>query len=386
LKPGRFVCKNPGFKQGKVYLVEWRPMTLTPVTNRSAAWPRLGMRWSVLLLLLLGLLLAFALSLAIGSVQIPLDNVLRILLGGTPDRATWDDIIFKFRLPKAITAMLAGAALSVSGLQMQTLFRNPLADPFVLGISSGASLGVALVILGSGLTGVFILAGMSLFGDFSLALAASLGASAVLGVVLLMARRIQHTLTLLVLGLMFGYLTSAIVSLLIYTSLPERVQAFNLWSAGSFAGVTWGQLRVLAPLLTLGLALAQTLSKSLNALLLGEGYARTLGMDVSWVRRRIILSAALLAGVTTAFCGPVGFIGIAVPHIGRMLFRSADHRLLLPACVLLGAIVALLADMIAQSPGGQLVLPLNVVTSLFGVPIVIWLLLRQRQFEGRLTD
>jgi iron complex transport system permease protein len=207
-----------------------------------------------------------------------------------------------------------------------------------------------------------------------------------LGVVLLMARRIQHTLTLLVLGLMFGYLTSAIVSLLIYTSLPERVQAFNLWSAGSFAGVTWGQLRVLAPLLTLGLALAQTLSKSLNALLLGEGYARTLGMDVSWVRRRIILSAALLAGVTTAFCGPVGFIGIAVPHIGRMLFRSADHRLLLPACVLLGAIVALLADMIAQSPGGQLVLPLNVVTSLFGVPIVIWLLLRQRQFEGRLTD
>lgn len=344
------------------------------------------MRWSVLLLLLLGLLLAFALSLAIGSVQIPLDNVLRILLGGTPDRATWDDIIFKFRLPKAITAMLAGAALSVSGLQMQTLFRNPLADPFVLGISSGASLGVALVILGSGLTGVFILAGMSLFGDFSLALAASLGASAVLGVVLLMARRIQHTLTLLVLGLMFGYLTSAIVSLLIYTSLPERVQAFNLWSAGSFAGVTWGQLRVLAPLLTLGLALAQTLSKSLNALLLGEGYARTLGMDVSWVRRRIILSAALLAGVTTAFCGPVGFIGIAVPHIGRMLFRSADHRLLLPACVLLGAIVALLADMIAQSPGGQLVLPLNVVTSLFGVPIVIWLLLRQRQFEGRLTD
>jgi iron complex transport system permease protein len=214
--------------------------------STAHTWPRLGLRrltWAAMLGLLI---LFFLLSLAIGSVAIPLDNVVRILLGGTPERATWADIVFKFRLPKALTATLSGAALAVSGLQMQTLFRNPLADPFTLGVSSGASLGVAIVLLSAGATGSLLLNSLGLLGDLGLAAAAGLGAAATLLAILVVARRIQNTVTLLILGLMFGYLTNALVSLLIYFSLPERIQAFTLWSAGSFGGVTWSQMRVFA--------------------------------------------------------------------------------------------------------------------------------------------
>lgn len=355
--------------------------TTTP-TLPETAWPHLGLRRSVFFVLLVGLLLVFLLSLAVGSVSIPLDNVLRILLGGIPDRATWTDIVLKFRLPKALTATLSGAALAVSGLQMQTLFRNPLADPYTLGVSSGASLGVAIVVLSVGATGSMLLTSLGALGDLGLAAAAGLGAAATLGAVLLVARQVQNTITLLILGLMFGYLTSALVSLLIYFSLPERIQSFTLWAAGSFGGVTWSQMRVFAPVLLVGLILAHLMPKSLNALLLGETYARTLGLNVRRVRLWIILSASLLAGTVTAFCGPLGFLGVAVPHLCRSLFNSADHRVLVPTSVILGASLALLADLIAQLPGSQYVLPLNVITSLFGVPVIIWVVLRQRQMKA----
>ena len=353
---------------------------MTEISVVENPWPRLGLRRLVLVGLLAALVTAFMLALALGSVSIPLDNVLRILLGGEPDRATWTDIVWKFRVPKALTAALAGAALAVSGLQMQTLFRNPLADPFVLGVSSGASLGVAFVVLSIGSTGTLLVASLGFFGELGLAAAAA-GAGLVLGAVLLVARRIQNTLSLLILGLMFGYLASALVSLLIYFSAPERVQAFNLWSSGNFGGVTWNQMQVYAPTVGLGLGLALVLPKPLNAFLLGEAYARSLGVNVPHARRLIILSSALLAGVVTAFCGPIGFIGVAVPHLCRSLFNTGDHRILVPTSILLGATVALLADVIAQLPGGQQVLPVNVITSLFGVPVIVWVLLRQRQLR-----
>ena len=351
-------------------------------TVAEIVWPRLGLRTVVLLGLLGALLVAFLLSLALGSVRIPLDNVVRILLGGTPDKATWADILFKFRLPKAVTALLAGAALAVSGLQMQTIFRNPLADPYILGVSSGASLGVALVMLSVGAAATKVIGTLGLYGDLGLVVAASLGSMLVLGLVLLVAQRVQSTLTLLILGLMFGYLTSALVSLLIYFSLPERVQVFSLWSAGSFGGVTWSQQRVFAPTIVLGLVVAHLLPKSLNALLLGDIYARSLGVNVVQVRRWIILCASLLAGAATAFCGPIGFLGVAVPHLCRTLFNTADHRVLVPTSMLLGGTIALLADLLAQMPGSQAVLPVNVVTSLFGVPVIIWMLLRQQQLRA----
>jgi len=339
-------------------------------------------RWFFPLLLFL-LLLAFVLSLTFGSVSIPFEQVVRILLGSAPEKASWADILFKFRLPKALTAVLVGAALSAAGLQMQTLFRNPLADPYILGVSSGASLGVALVILGAGSGGsaLTFVAGLGTFGNFTLAIAASVGAAVVLGAVLLLSRRVQSTLTLLVTGLMFGYLASAIVSLLIYFSQPERVQVFSLWTAGSFGGVTWEQMRVFAPVALIGLTIALVMVKPLNALLLGDDYARSLGLNVRRARTWIIVSASILAGVSTAFCGPIWFIGVAVPHVARTLFKTANHRILLPASLLMGAIFALLADLIAQAPGSQRVLPLNVVMSLFGVPIILSIILRQRQLR-----
>ncbi len=351
-------------------------------TAIETAWPRLGLRTVVLMGLLGALVVAFLLSLALGSVAIPLDNVVRILLGGTPDKATWADILWKFRLPKALTALFAGAALAVSGLQMQTLFRNPLADPYILGVSSGASLGVALVLLSAGATATKVVGSLGLYGDLGLVVAASLGSALVLGLVLLVAQRVQSTLTLLILGLMFGYLTSALVSLLVYFSLPERVQVFSLWSAGSFGSVTWSQQWVFAPVIGGALLVSHLLPKSLNALLLGDTYARSLGVNVVQTRRWIILCASLLAGTATAFCGPIGFLGVAVPHLCRTLFNTADHRVLVPTCMLLGGTIALLADVIAQLPGSQTVLPVNVVTSLFGVPVIIWMLLRQQQLRA----
>jgi iron complex transport system permease protein len=360
-------------------------VSVTPVVTKTApttTWPRLGVRRVVLVLLLAGLVGMFLLSLLIGSVTIPLGDILTILIGGEPARSTWTTIVRDFRLPKAITAMLAGAALAVSGLQMQTLFRNPLADSYVLGVSSGASLGVALVVLSVGTTGSILMAGIGLLGDFGLALAAFIGSALVLSLILFVAARVQSVMTLLILGLMFGYAIGAVVSLLLYFSIAERIQVYVNWTFGSFGGVTWSQMAIFASMIIVGLVSAFFLSKPLNAMLLGETYARSMGLNVRRTRLWIIVTTALLAGPVTAFCGPIAFIGIAVPHLCRGLFGTSDHRILIPGVVMLGAIVALVADLIAQIPGSQIILPLNAVMALIGAPVVIWIILRRRNLRN----
>jgi iron complex transport system permease protein len=335
------------------------------------------LKWITLLLAIIAL---FALVLAWGSASIPLEQVLKILFTGEADKASWVSIVTKVRLPKALTALLAGAALAVSGLVMQTFFRNPLAGPYILGISSGASLGVGLVVLAGG-TASGLVVGIGLGGDFLLAAAASVGAAAALGIVLIAARRVENSLTLLVLGVMFGSFTSAIVSLLMYFSAPERVQSYIQWTFGSFSTVTISQLAPLAIGVIAGLIVTGALAKSLNALLLGEDYARTMGLSVGRVRLLIVTGTALLAGTVTAFCGPVGFIGTAVPHLCRALFKTSDHRILLPACGLMGAGIGLAAALIAEMPGSDLILPLNAITALMGAPVVMFVLMRQRQLH-----
>jgi iron complex transport system permease protein len=351
-------------------------------------WPRLGIRRVALVGMLAATVFMFLVSLAFGSVSIPLDQIVTILMGGEAARDTWPTIVWMFRLPKALTAVLAGAALAIAGLQMQTLFRNPLADPFVLGISAGASLGVALVVLGTAALGVVgggvsrtFLAGIGLLGELGVVGAACIGAGSVFGLIMLVSRRLQSTVTLLVLGLMFGYATSAIVSVLIYFSAPDRIQAFAAWGFGSFGAVTWQQLRVLVPVVLLGLAIAYAASKSLNALLLGEGYARTMGLNVRRARFWLLTGSALLAGAVTAFCGPIGFLGVAVPHLARSLFRTADHRILVPAVILIGATLALGFDVVSQMPGTNRTLPLNAVTALLGAPLIGWVILRRQHLR-----
>jgi iron complex transport system permease protein len=341
----------------------------------------LGWRPLVLILLLAGLIGVFLVSLAMGSVHIPLDQIITVLLGGEADKASWTNIVLKFRIPRVLTAALAGAALGVSGLMMQTFFRNPLAGPFVLGISSGASLGVALVVLSAGSASGVLLAGLGLSGDLLLATAAALGSGATMLLVLLVANRVQSSMTLLILGLMMGYLVSALVNLLLYFAIPERIQAYISWTFGSFRGVTWNQMPILAGGVLIGLLIAVALVKSLNALLLGEGYARSLGVNLRLTRMALVSATAILAGTVTAFCGPIGFVGIAVPHLCRSLFNTSDHRLLVPGTVLMGALVAVIAGLIAEVPGAELVLPLNAVTALIGAPVVIVVILRQRNLQ-----
>jgi iron complex transport system permease protein len=346
-------------------------------------WPRLGLRRFAIIGILAVLILFFLLSLAIGSINIPLRDVIKILLGKTSEKASWENIVLMFRLPRAVTAILAGAALSVAGLQMQTLFRNPLAGPFILGINSGAGLGVALVILGVGAVGAnSMLSNLGLFGDFGVVIAASIGSGCVLAVVLIVARRVQSAMTLLILGLMFGYATGALVSILLYFSVAERIHSYINWTFGSFAGVTWAQMKVLAPVIILGLTIAHLSVKPLNALLLGEDYARSMGLAVKRARFFIITSTAILAGAITAFCGPIGFLGVAVPHLCRSLFATSDHRVLVPTVAIIGAILALIADLVAQMPSHHTVLPLNAITSLIGAPVVTWVILRRRNLSA----
>lgn len=359
-----------------------RPFTSSPKSaTKEHVWPHLGIRKAALALLLLSLASVFLLSIALGSVSIPLKDILAVLTGGQASQASWTTIILNFRLPKSLTAVMAGAALAVSGLQMQTFFKNPLAGPFVLGINSGASLGVALVVLTAGTTGSLLLAGLGLIGDLGMVIAASMGAGLVLLLVLLLARQIQSSMTLLILGLMFGYAASALVTLLLNFSISERIRTYLNWTFGSFGGVTWGQLPVMIPVILIGLLLAVLMTKPLNALLLGETYARSMGLNVRRARLWILTSTAILAGTVTAFCGPIGFIGVAVPHLCRSLFSTSDHRILIPATILMGGLVALAADIIAQVPGNQVILPLNAVTALIGAPVVIWMILRRRDLR-----
>ena len=336
---------------------------------------RLGLIGLVVLLLALG-----CLSLSLGSVLIPADQVLTILAGGTPEKASWGTIVLQFRFPRVLTAGLAGAALAVSGLQMQTLFRNPLAGPFVLGINAGASLGVALVVLAIRLVGGTVWGqGLGWLGNIGVVTAAGLGSALSLVLVLAVARHVQNSMTLLILGLMVGYITNGLVTILLYFSTAEQAQSYLLWTFGSFTGVTWPQLTLMAPVVLIGLAIAQLCFKSLNLLLLDDVRAVSLGLNISQSRLWIILSASLLVGVVTAFCGPIAFLGIAVPHLCRSLFHTLDHRWLVPTTTIMGAILAIVADLIAQLPGQSVTLPLNAVTALIGAPVVTWIILKRQQ-------
>ncbi len=339
-------------------------------------------RVTLLMMGLMGLLIImFGINLGAGSVTIPLDQVLTILVGGEPDRNTWTSIILQFRLPKAITAALSGAALSVSGLQMQTLFANPLAGPFILGINSGASLGVALIVLGVQWLGLTELTQSFRFvSDVGITAAAFCGSVSTLLIVLMVAQRVRNSLTLLLLGLMLGYVTNALVTVLLQFSLTEQIQTYLNWTFGSFSNVTQQQLWILGSTVGLALIFAFGMSKVMNVLLLGETQAQSLGLATQVARVWLIGISALLTGVVTAFCGPISFIGVAVPHLARRCFKTVDHCVLVPGTLLLGSILALVADLIAQLPGHDSVLPLNAITALIGSPIVITAIL-QRQTQ-----
>lgn len=312
----------------------------------------------------------FAADIAVGSVSIPIRDVWAALTGGECDPTT-ARIIRDIRLMKAVVALVAGAALAVSGLQMQTLFRNPLAGPYVLGVSSGASLGVALFILGAPMAG---LTGHAWLSSLGVAGAAWIGAAATLALVAAISTRIKDIMVILILGMMISSGVSAIVQILQYLSAEEALKSFVVWTMGSLGDVTATQLALLLPAVAAGAALSVAAIKSLNMLLLGENYARSMGLDLRRSRSIILLSTTLLAGTVTAFCGPIGFIGLAMPHVARVIFRNADHRTLMPAAALTGAASLLLCDMVAK----LLALPVNSITALLGIPVVIWVVVRNR--------
>lgn len=314
--------------------------------------------------------LLFAADIAVGSVNIALSDIWATLTGGECDAVT-ARIIIDIRLMKAIIAILAGAALSVSGLQMQTLFRNPLAGPYVLGVSSGASLGVALFILGGPLLGF---TASPLLTTLGTAGAAWFGAAAILALVASVSRRIKDIMVILILGMMIGSAVSAIVQIMQYLSNEEALKSFIVWTMGSLGDVTSSQLLLVAPAIIAGLIIAVSVIKPMNMLLLGESYARTMGLNIQRTRTLILLSTTLLAGTVTAFCGPIGFIGLAIPHVARILFRNADHRILLPAAALSGAIALLVCDIFSK----LLTLPVNTITALLGIPIVIWVVIKNK--------
>ena len=330
---------------------------------------------------LLALLAAmFVLSVGLGSTWIAPREVAAALFGGAQERTPAAIIVETIRLPRTLTGALAGAALGVAGLQMQTLFRNPLADPFALGVSSGASLGVAVVVRGTGFGAAAMFgATLGLAGDAVIIAAAILGASIVLFVVLLVSARIESPTTVLILGLMFGYASSAMVTVLVGATDPSRLQTWAAWQFGSFSGVTWQRLRLFVPLIAAGLLLAVLTTKQLNALLLGEDYARSMGVPVRRARTLAMLCASLLGAVVTAFCGPISFLGIAVPHVCRGLLRTSDHRVLVPAVMMMGGSVALAAQIASLLPGSAGIIPLNAVLALIGAPVVATVLVRGRR-------
>ncbi|MEJ1223611.1 FecCD family ABC transporter permease [Sediminicola sp. 1XM1-17] len=327
-------------------------------------------------LLLLGLMLCFGINISLGSVAIPFMDTIQTLFYEPSTNETWGYIIWNYRIPKALTAVLVGGGLALSGLLMQTLFRNPLAGPFVLGISSGASLGAALLIMGSSFFSGFFTFG--LVNDISLAIVSSIGSFLVLMAVMAVASRVKDTMALLIIGLMFGSITAAVVSVLSYFTNAEKLQQYIYWSFGSLGNLSWPQLGLLFVIIIVGILLSIAAIKSLNAMLLGENYARSLGVDIIKKRFLIILATGLLAGGITAFAGPIAFVGLAVPHLTRQIFNTTDHKILVPAVLLYGAILMLVCDTIAQLPTSANVLPINAITSIIGAPVVIWLLVRKR--------
>jgi len=348
-----------------------KTQTIESATGKSYR-PSIGL---ILLFLAVLLVIVFILDLSVGSRIFGLKEIIA-LINGTADESV-KSILITFRLPRALTAVVAGIALSLSGIQMQTVFRNPLAGPYVLGISSGASLGVAILILG--FSTFFGGSGISLTGNWMLVIAAWIGAGAVLFIVMIVSMRVRDIMTILILGIMLGGAISAIVSILQYFSNESMLKAFIIWTMGSLGNLTWKQLNVLIISVMLGLILSFASIKKLNALLLGEEYAQTMGLNILGTRIIVFISTSILAGSVTAFCGPIAFLGIAVPHITRLVLNKSSHGYLLPGSVLIGAIMLLIADIISQLPGSDKVLPINSITALIGIPVMIWIILRRNK-------
>ncbi len=319
----------------------------------------------------------FFLQLVLGSVSIPFSDVVSILIHNTSNSEAWRNIVIESRLPAAFAALLAGAGLSVSGLQMQTMFRNPVADPYVLGISAGASFGVAVFILAASAFGI---TEIHLFSSWSIILAAAVGAVLIFLVNFLISFRLNDVVAILIIGLMIGGGIGALIQIMQSFSSNEALKNYVLWTFGSFRYVDTSQIFYLASIVVAGVMFSFFLSKPLNLLLLGDTYATSTGLNIRVAKILIVLCTSILAGSITAFCGPIGFVGLAVPHIARAVFKTSDHKILTPACVLIGAVICGLCNVIASTPGSDNVLPVNAITSLLGAPVVIWIILRQRKF------
>ena len=319
------------------------------------------------------------LNLVLGSVSIPFTSVWNVLTGGEGEPVAWQNIVWKSRLPQALTALVAGAGLSISGLQMQTIFRNPLAGPSVLGISSGASLGVAFVVLLSGNLGGVALSRFGFIGEVAMSVAAVIGALSVMALIVFASGKIKGSVTLLIIGVMIGYIANAIIGVLKFFSVEEDIKAYVIWGLGSFSRVSGNQMMLFVGIMAVIIPLSFLLIKSLNLLMLGDGYARNLGLNIKRARVEVITCAGVLTAIVTAYCGPIIFLGLAVPHLCRAIFQTSDHRMLMPASMLVGAALALACNLIARLPGFEGALPVNSVTALVGAPVVASVLFRKRK-------
>ena len=333
-----------------------------------------------ILLLALSIGVLFLLNLFLGSVDIPFRSIWNILWGmDEGESVIWQNIIWKSRVPQALTAMVAGAGLAVSGLQMQTVFRNPLAGPSVLGISSGASLGVAFGVLLYGSIGGIALSRLGFMGEIALTMAAIIGALSIMALIVYVSQKVHGNVTLLIIGVMIGYVANAVIGVLKFFSVEEDIRAYVIWGLGSFARVSGNQMMVFVCIMAVLLPLSFLLIKTLNLLLLGDAYARNLGLNIKRARLQVIACSGVLVAIVTAYCGPITFLGLAVPHLCRGIFRSSDHRILMPASLLAGAALALLCNLIARMPGFEGALPVNSVTALVGAPVVVSVLFKKRR-------
>lgn len=321
------------------------------------------------------------LNMVLGSVNIPMASVWHILTGNGDEPVTWQNIIWKSRFPQALTALVAGAGLSISGLQMQTVFRNPLAGPSVLGISSGASMGVAFVVLFSGSIGGVALSNLGFMGEVALSIAAIVGSLSVMALIVFASHKVKGNVTLLIIGVMIGYLANAIIGILKFFSVEEDIKTYVIWGLGSFSRVSGNQMMLFVTIMAVLIPLSFLLVKTLNLLMLGDGYARNLGLNIKRARVLVITCSGVLTAIVTAYCGPIIFLGLAVPHLCRAIFQTSDHRILMPASLVMGAALALACNLIARMPGFEGALPVNSVTALIGAPVVASVLFRKRKNE-----
>lgn len=321
----------------------------------------------------------FLLNIILGSVQIPFKDVWHILWGDYNGNEIWQNIMWKSRVPQALTALVAGAGLSVSGLQMQTVFRNPLAGPSVLGISSGASMGVAFVVLLSGTLGGVALSKVGIMGEIALTISAIIGSLSIMALIVFVSQKVKGNVTLLIIGVMIGYVANAVIGVLKYFSVEEDIRAYVIWGLGSFARVSGNQMTLFVSIMLVLLPVSFLLVKTLNLLLLGDAYARNLGLNIKRARLQVITCSGVLVAIVTAYCGPIIFLGLAVPHLCRTMFRTSDHRILMPASLLMGGAMALVCNLIARMPGFEGALPVNSVTALVGAPVVISVLFNKRR-------